>query len=93
MTLDELLAMEEIADINAWRGDVTAGVNDLSAGFQARLAEIEEQLKEMEAKYQETAARNYELMIAATGEPPAEEAEEDEEANPEEAITELFKED
>lgn len=92
MTLEELLAMDEIEDMGAWRNDVSTGVADLSAGFEARLAELEEQLNEATKKYQETAARNYELMIAATGEPKEEEPAE-EEPDPKEAITDLFKED
>lgn len=92
MTLEELLAMDEIEDLGAWRNDVSTGVADLSAGFEARLAELEEQLNEATKKYQETAARNYELMIAATGEPKEEEPAE-EEPDPKEAITDLFKED
>lgn len=91
MTLEELLAMDEIEDMGAWRSDVSAGVADLSAGFEARLAELEEQLNEATKKYQETAARNYELMIAATGEPKEEEHAEDV-PDPKEAITDLFKE-
>lgn len=66
MTLDELLAMDEIEDLSEWRAGVTQGVADLSAGMQARLSELEEKLTEAERRYQETAARNYELMVAAT---------------------------
>lgn len=82
MTLDELLAMDEIEDLSEWRNGVSQGVADLSAGMQARLSELEEKLAEAERRYQETAARNYELMIAATA--PAEgEDEEDEESQEE----------
>lgn len=66
MTLDELLAMDEIEDLPEWRDGVSQGVTDLSAGMQARISELEEKLTEAERKYQETAARNYELMVAAT---------------------------
>lgn len=66
MTLDELLAMDEIEDLPEWRNGVSQGVADLSAGMQARLSDLEEKLTEAERKYQETAARNYELMVAAT---------------------------
>lgn len=66
MTLDELLAIDEIEDLAEWRNGVSQGVADLSAGMQARLSDLEEKLTEAERKYQETAARNYELMIAAT---------------------------
>lgn len=94
MTLDELLAMDEIEDIGAWRGDVSASVADLSAGFEARLSELEEKLAEAEKKYQETAARNYELIQAATA--PVDN-DGDEEADAEEAAADavdaLFKED
>ena len=70
MTLDELLAMDEIEDLSEWRAGVSQGVADLSAGMQARLSELEEKLTEAERKYQEVAARNYELMVAATAPAP-----------------------
>lgn len=92
MTLDELLAMDEIEDLSEWRDGVSQGVADLSAGMQARLSELEERLAEAERRYQETAARNYELMIAATA--PAEgegnETEESQEEIGEKAIEDLF---
>lgn len=79
MTLDELLAMDEIDDLSEWREGVSQGVADLSAGMQARLSELEEKLSEVERKYQETAARNYELMVAATA-PAGDEGSEPEES-------------
>jgi len=82
MTLDELLAMDEIDDLSEWRNGVSQGVADLSAGMQARLSELEEKLDEAERKYQETAARNYELLVAATA-PAADEGEEGEESQEE----------
>lgn len=92
MTLDELLAMDEIEDLSEWRNGVSQGVADLSAGMQARLSELEEKLAEAERRYQETAARNYELMIAATA-PADGEGEEDEESQEEiaeKSIDDLF---
>lgn len=92
MTLDELLAMDEIEDLTEWRAGVSQGVADLSAGMQARLSELEEKLSEAERKYQETAARNYELMVAATA-PAGDEGEEGEESQEEiaeKSIDELF---
>lgn len=92
MTLDELLAMDEIEDLTEWRNGVSQGVADLSAGMQARLSELEEKLAEAERRYQETAARNYELMIAATA-PAADESEEGEESQEEiaeKSIDDLF---
>ena len=92
MTLDELLAMDEIEDLTEWRAGVSQGVTDLSAGMQARLAELEEKLAEAERKYQETAARNYELMVAAT-DPEGDEGidpEESPEEIAEKSIDELF---
>lgn len=83
MTLDELLEMPEIEDLTEWRNSVSQGVADLSAGMQARLSELEEKLAEAERKYQETAARNYELMVAATA--PAG----DEDSDPEETQEEI----
>lgn len=92
MTLDELLSMDEIEDLSEWRNSVSQGVADLSAGMQARLSELEEKLAEAERHYQETAARNYELMIAATA--PAdgdgEEGEESQEEIAEKSIDDLF---
>lgn len=92
MTLDELLAMDEIEDLSEWRNGVSQGVADLSAGMQARLSELEENLTEAERKYQEVAARNYELMVAATA-PAADEGEEGEESQEEiaeKSIDDLF---
>lgn len=92
MTLDELLAMDEIEDLSVWRSDVAQGVADLSAGMQARLSEMEEKLTEAERRYQETAARNYELMIAATAptDGDGEESEESQEEIAEKSIGDLF---
>lgn len=92
MTLDELLAMDEIEDLSEWRNGVSQGVADLSAGMQARLSELEEKLTEAERKYQEVAARNYELMVAATA-PADDEGEEGEESQEEiadKSIADLF---
>lgn len=92
MTLDELLAMDEIEDLTEWRDGVSKGVADITAGMQARLSELEEKLAEAERKYQETAARNYELMVAATA-PAGDEVSETEESQEEKAeksINELF---
>lgn len=92
MTLDELLAMDEIEDLSEWRNGVSQGVADLSAGMQARLSELEEKLTEAERKYQQVAARNYELMVAATA-PAADEGEEGEESQAEiaeKSINDLF---
>lgn len=92
MTLDELLAMDEIEDLPEWRNGVSQGVADLSAGMQARLSELEEKLTEAERKYQEVAARNYELMVAATA-PAGDEVsdpEESQEEIAEKSIDDLF---
>lgn len=92
MTLDELLTMDEIEDLSEWRNGVSQGVADLSAGMQARLSELEEKLTEAERKYQEVAARNYELMVAATAPAPGEgeEGEESQEEIAEKSIDDLF---
>lgn len=92
MTLDELLEADEIEDLSEWRNGVSQGIADLSAGMQARISDLEEKLTEAERKYQEVAARNYELMVAATA-PAADEGEEGEESQEdiaERSITELF---
>lgn len=92
MTLDELLAMDEIEDLSEWRNGVSQGVADLSAGMQARLSELEEKLTEAERKYQEVAARNYELMVAATAPAPDDDGEgaESQEEIAEKSIDDLF---
>lgn len=92
MTLDELLEIDEIEDLSEWRNGVSQGVADLSAGMQARLSELEEKLAEAEHKYQEVAARNYELMIAATAPAPDEdgEGEESQEEIAKKTIDDLF---
>lgn len=92
MTLDELLSMDEIEDLSEWRNGVSQGVADLSAGMQARLSELEEKLTEAERKYQEVAARNYELMVAATSPAPDEdgEGEVSQEEIAEKSIDDLF---
>lgn len=92
MTLDELLAMDEIEDLSEWRNGVSQGVADLSAGMQARLSELEDKLAEAERKYQETAARNYELMVAATAPAPdeGEAGEASQEEIAEKSIDDLF---
>ena len=91
MTLDELLAMDEIEDLPEWRNGVSQCVADLSAGMQARLSDLEEKLTEAERKYQEVAARNYELMVAVTA--PSDDGEEGEESHEEiaeKSIANLF---
>ena len=40
MTLDELLAMDEIEDLSEWRNGVSQGVADLSAGMPKPSASI-----------------------------------------------------
>lgn len=92
MTLDELLAMDEIEDLTEWRNGVSQGVADLSAGMQARLSELEEKLTEAERKYNEVAARNYELMVAATAPSDGddEESEESQEEIAVKSIADLF---
>lgn len=92
MTLEELLAVDEIEDLSEWRNGVSQGVADLSAGMQARLTELEEKLTDAERKYQEVAARNYELMVAATAPAPDEggDSEESQEEIAEKSIDDLF---
>lgn len=82
MTLEELLSMDEIEDLPEWRAGVSQAVADLTAGMQAMISELEEKLAGAERRYQETAARNYELMVAATA--PAGDEGSDPEESPEE---------
>lgn len=68
----------------------------ISEGAQARIAELEEKIADLEAKYTATAARNYELMSAATAPVPedgeGEDVEEVEEDDGDADVTELFEE-
>lgn len=70
------------------------GIDTVSDGAQARIAELETQLADAEDRYTQTAAKNYELMLAATGEPKPEGGEGAPEAeSDEDAINSLFRED
>lgn len=70
------------------------GIDTVSDGAQARIAELETQLADAEDRYTQTAAKNYELMLAATGEPASEGGEGAPEGETDEdAINSLFKED
>ena len=68
MTLEELLAMEEVEDWGAWRGDVANAYQNVSAGYNAKVEELEASVAEWKKKYEETAAHNYELMRSVTSE-------------------------
>lgn len=68
MTLEELLAMEEVEDWGAWRGDVANAYQNVSAGYNAKVEELEASVADWKKKYEETAAHNYELMRAVTSE-------------------------
>lgn len=70
------------------------GLDAVSDGARARIAELETQLADAEDRYTQTAAKNYELMLAATGEPAPEGGEGAPEAeSDEDAINSLFRED
>lgn len=70
------------------------GIDTVSDGANARIAELESQLADAEDRYTQTAAKNYELMLAATGEPAPEGGEvTPEDASDEDRINSLFKED
>lgn len=70
------------------------GIDTVSDGAQARIAELESALADAEDRYTQTAAKNYELMLSATGEPTPEGGEDAPEADSdEEMINSLFKED
>lgn len=93
MTIEELLAMEDIEDMGVWKDSIRDEYANVSEGYQAKVKEMEATIAELEKKYEETAARNYELMLAVTDKPEAEteEAEEvDAEEEAAEAIEELF---
>lgn len=70
------------------------GIDTVSDGAQARIAELETALADAEDRYTQTAAKNYELMLSATGEPASEGGEgADVEQTDEDIINNLFKED
>lgn len=70
------------------------GIDTVSDGAQARIAELESQLADAEDRYTQTAAKNYELMLSATGEPTPEGGEDAPEADSDDdVINSLFEED
>lgn len=84
----------EDADLSEIDGELD-GIDTVSDGAEARIAELESQLADAEDRYTQTAARNYELMLAATGpaEQPSDETPDDGEPDDEAIIDSLFKED
>ena len=69
------------------------GIDTVSDGAQARIAELESALADAEDRYTQTAAKNYELMLSATGEPAAEGGDTPEGESDDDMINSLFKED
>lgn len=90
MGMEELLQRQEIEDYESWRGEIAEEYNRYSEGVNARVKELEAANAELETKYQETAARNYELMVSATGQQEPE-PENPEPVNPSKTIANLFK--
>lgn len=43
------------------------GIDAVSDGAEARISELEKKLTDAEDRYTQTAAKNYELMLSATG--------------------------
>lgn len=85
----------EEADLSEITGELD-GIDTVSDGAEARIAELESQLADAEDRYTQTAARNYELMLAATGpaEPTPDDGEQgDGEPDDTAIIDSLFKED
>lgn len=83
------------ADLTEITGELD-GIDTVSDGAEARIAELESQLADAEDRYTQTAARNYELMLAATGpaDVPADDGETmDDEPDDTAIIDSLFKED
>lgn len=73
----------------------TASLGEISAGADAKIEELTAQLADAESRYKDTAARNYELMQAATGpaEKPSDSSDSDSEPDDEpddEKIRSLF---
>lgn len=70
------------------------GIDTVSDGAQARIAELESALADAEDRYTQTAAKNYELMLSATGEPSVPGGEDTPEGeSDDDIINSLFKED
>ena len=86
-----------LAGEDADLAEITAeldGIDTVSDGAQARIAELEGALAAAEDRYTQTAAKNYELMLAATGTPKEPEGDDtDPEQVADDAIESLFKED
>lgn len=85
-----------IAGEDADLTEITAemdGIDTVSDGAQARIAELETQLADAEDRYTQTAAKNYELMLSATGEATPEGGEDTPEADSDDdVINSLFEE-
>lgn len=78
--LGALDTLEDLEQLPAVRGELESAYTVVTEGANAKIRELEEALAESEQKYSETAARNYELMAAATADVGAREEEQDEEA-------------
>lgn len=79
----------DLSDINA----ELDSIDTVSEGAQARIAELEAALTDANERYKQTAAKNYELMLAATGEARQTPEEGEPEQTAEDMIDALFKED
>lgn len=79
----------DLSDINA----ELDGIDTVCEGAQARIAELEASLADANERYRQTAAKNYELMLAATGEAAETPEDGEPEQTAEDMIDALFKED
>ena len=69
MEFRDLVFLDEIEDMDGWRGELREAFGLYDDGVKARIAELENAVYELEEKYKETAAKNYELMLAVTDTP------------------------
>lgn len=66
------------------------GLADVDAGADAKIDELTAQLADSERRYKETAAKNYELMMAATGTPDPEPSDDGDDSDADFDVDSLF---
>lgn len=82
-------ALAPDGDMTDFDGEVGA-LSEVSAGADARIDELTSQLADAEDRYKATAAKNYELMLAATDKPADEPEPEDGEGGDDYDVETLF---
>lgn len=82
-------ALAPDGDMTDFDGEIGA-LSEVSAGADAKIDELTSQLAEAEDRYKATAAKNYELMLAATDKPEPEPEPEDGEVGEDYEVETLF---